>query len=76
MTILENTICEVEEPMSTPTLKSSISFSSLSVRPVLEKTDVSCDSLNSSDMMRGDATNFCIKFTYAISRMVRDTPKL
>src|SRR5215470_1489542 len=33
----ENTRCEVEEPMSTPTLKTTISSSSTSERPVEEK---------------------------------------
>src|SRR4051794_13727747 len=33
----ENTRCEVEEPMSTPTLRMTISSSSTSERPVLEK---------------------------------------
>src|SRR5215813_4852887 len=33
----ENTRCEVDEPMSTPTVRRQISSSSASVRPVLEK---------------------------------------
>src|SRR6266568_9075920 len=33
----ENTRCEVDEPISTPTLKTTISSSSTSERPVLEK---------------------------------------
>src|SRR5262245_28511086 len=33
----ENTRCEVDEPMSTPTLSTTISSSSTSERPVLEK---------------------------------------
>src|SRR5213080_3800738 len=33
----ENTRCEVDEPMSTPTLRTTISSSSTSERPVLEK---------------------------------------
>src|SRR5947208_15398403 len=33
----ENTRCEVEEPISTPTLRTTISSSSTSERPVLEK---------------------------------------
>src|SRR4051794_40629848 len=33
----ENTRCDVDEPMSTPTLSTTISSSSTSERPVLEK---------------------------------------
>src|SRR6266705_6639258 len=33
----ENTRCEVEEPISTPTLSTTTSSSSMSERPVLEK---------------------------------------
>src|SRR5260370_37588734 len=36
-TIRENTRCEVDEPMSTPALSTTISSSSTSERPVLEK---------------------------------------
>src|SRR6516164_2701072 len=36
-TMRENTRCEVEEPISTPTLRTTISSSSTRERPVLEK---------------------------------------